>query len=76
MKGSVPARTDTDRTNYPGYLAAAVAERADTGTRVVGSLHHGVVADSAWSARIDTALALFEQDKDAAEFGAAVAAGR
>ncbi|WP_432836468.1 ABC transporter substrate-binding protein [Dactylosporangium sp. CA-092794] len=76
QKGSVPARTDTDRSKYTGYLASAVAEWADGGTRVVGSLTHGVVAGSAWNAKIDTALAAFVQDKDAAKFAAAVAAGR
>jgi glucose/mannose transport system substrate-binding protein len=76
QKGSVPARTDADKTKYTGYLAAAVAEWADSGTRVVGSMTHGVVVDSAWDARIDTALALFVQDKDAAKFAAAVVPGR
>jgi glucose/mannose transport system substrate-binding protein len=75
-KGSVPARTDTDRSKYTGYLAAAVAEWADAGTRVVGSLTHGVVADSAWNAKIDTALTAFVQDRDAARFAQAVVAGR
>lgn len=35
------ARTDADRSKYTGYLAAAVAEWADAGTRVVGSLPTG-----------------------------------
>jgi glucose/mannose transport system substrate-binding protein len=76
QKGSVPARTDADRSMYTGYLAAAVAEWADPGTRVVGSLTHGVVVDAAWNAKIDTALAAFVQDKDAAAFARVVAAGR
>jgi glucose/mannose transport system substrate-binding protein len=76
QKGSVPARTDTDRSKYTGYLAAALAEWADSGTRVVGSLTHGVVADTAWNAKIDTALAQFVQDNNAAAFATAVAAGR
>ncbi|MFI5907427.1 ABC transporter substrate-binding protein [Dactylosporangium sp. NPDC051541] len=76
QKGSVPARTDTDRAKYTGYLAAAVAEWADAATRVVGSLTHGVVADTAWNATIDTALTAFVQDRDAAKFAQAVAAGR
>jgi glucose/mannose transport system substrate-binding protein len=76
QKGSVPARTDTDRSKYTGYLAAAVAEWADGGTRVVGSLTHGVVADDAWNAKIDAALVAFVQDKDPARFATAVAEGR
>ncbi|WP_238015946.1 hypothetical protein KZZ52_08560 [Dactylosporangium sp. AC04546] len=51
-----------------------MAEWADGGTRVVGSMTHGVVVDSAWSAAFDTALSQFTQDKDAARFAAA--AGR
>jgi glucose/mannose transport system substrate-binding protein len=76
QKGSVPARTDTDRSKYTGYLAAALAEWADSGTRVVGSLTHGVVADSAWNAKIDAALAAFVQDQDAPAFATAVSSGR
>lgn len=76
QKGSVPARTDTDRSRYTGYLAAAVAEWVDDGTRVVGSMTHGVVVDTAWSERIDAALAVFVQDKDAVRFASAVGAGR
>ncbi|GGM74706.1 sugar ABC transporter substrate-binding protein [Dactylosporangium sucinum] len=74
QKGSVPARTDADSSKYTGYLAAAMAEWADEGTRVVGSMTHGVVVDNTWSTEIDTALSQFTQDKDAARFAAA--AGR
>ncbi|WP_426510791.1 hypothetical protein ACPPVO_09180 [Dactylosporangium sp. McL0621] len=75
QKGSVPARTDADRSKYTGYLAAAVVEWADAGTRVVGSLTHGVVANTEWNAAIDTTLAAFVLDKDAGKFARAVAAG-
>ncbi|MGI5244517.1 ABC transporter substrate-binding protein [Dactylosporangium sp. CA-139066] len=76
QKGSVPARTDTDRSKYTGYLAAALADWADPATRVVGSLTHGVVVDTIWSTKIDTALASFVQDKNAAAFANAVATAR
>jgi glucose/mannose transport system substrate-binding protein len=76
QKGSVPARTDTDRSRYTGYLAAAVAEWADGDTRVVGSVTHGVLVDTAGNEKIDAALAGFVQDKDAVKFASAVGAGR
>jgi len=73
-KGSVPARLDGDSALYRGYLAEAMAAWKDTHTKVVGSLTHGVVANSAWSAAIDTALVAFVRSRDAQAFAAAVAA--
>lgn len=73
QKGSVPARTDTDKSKYTGYLAAALAEWTSPSTKVVGSLAHGVVANNAWNGEIDSALGLFVQDKDVAKFANAVA---
>lgn len=72
-KGSVPARTDTDRAFYKGYIAEAMAAWADSDTTVVGSLTHGVVANTAWNAAIDTALATFVRSHDAAAFATSVA---
>jgi glucose/mannose transport system substrate-binding protein len=43
---------------------------ADT---VVGSLTHGVVANDAWKAEIDTALGLFLSDRDTDAFQSALA---
>lgn len=71
-KGSVPARTDTDKSLYKGYLEKALAEWQDDSTRIVGSLAHGVVANNAWNAEIDTALALFVKDGDVGKFAQAV----
>jgi glucose/mannose transport system substrate-binding protein len=73
QKGSVPARLDADKSKYTGYLALAIAEWTDSGTRVVGSLTHGVVAGTARSAAIDAALTLFVQDRDTVKFAAAAA---
>ncbi len=73
LKGSVPARTDADPTKYTGYLADALRQWRDPRTRIVGSLTHGVVADNAWNAEIDTALGLFVQDGDVAKFAGTVA---
>jgi glucose/mannose transport system substrate-binding protein len=72
-KGSVPARLDSDRALYHGYIAEAIAAWLDTDTTVVGSLTHGVVANTVWSAAIDTALAAFVHSHDAPAFAAAVA---
>ena len=73
QKGSVPARTDADKSKYQGYLAVALKDWQDPATKIVGSLTHGVVANNALSAEIDTALALFVQSRDSAAFAAAVA---
>jgi len=71
-KGSIPARKDADKSLYKGYLADAVAEFQDSSTKIVGSLAHGVVANNAWNAEIDTALGLFVKDGDVAKFAASV----
>jgi len=72
LKGSIPARSDGDRSLYDVYLTSAMDDwKSDT---VVGSLTHGVVANDAWKAKIDTALGLFLADKDVAAFQTALAA--
>jgi glucose/mannose transport system substrate-binding protein len=71
-KGSIPARKDADKSLYKGYLADALKEWQDPSTRIVGSLAHGVVANNAWNAEIDTALGLFVKDGDVAKFAASV----
>ncbi|HEX2221594.1 MAG TPA: ABC transporter substrate-binding protein [Candidatus Limnocylindria bacterium] len=66
VKGSIPARDDGDRSLYDAYLTSAMDDwNAD---RVVGSLAHGVVANDAWKAEIDTAIGLFLSDRDVAAF--------
>ena len=73
LKGSIPARTDVDSSHYTGYLAWDLDQWRDPRTRIVGSLTHGVVADNAWNAEIDTALELYLRDGDPARFAEAVA---
>jgi glucose/mannose transport system substrate-binding protein len=66
VKGSIPARSDGDRSLYDAYLQSAMDDwAADT---VVGSLTHGVVANDAWKAEIDTAIGLFLADRDVEAF--------
>jgi glucose/mannose transport system substrate-binding protein len=71
-KGSIPARKDADKALYKGYLANALTEWQRSSVRIVGSLTHGVVANNAWNAEIDTALGLFVKDGDVAKFAASV----
>lgn len=72
QKGSIPARTDADKSKYKDYLATALADWQNPSTKIVGSLAHGVVANNALSAEMDTALGLFMESGDAAAFGDAV----
>jgi glucose/mannose transport system substrate-binding protein len=72
-KGSVPARLDSDKSKYTDYLEWALKEWQNPGTKVVGSLVHGVVANNAFKAEIEKAYGIFVQDKDSAKFGGAVA---
>jgi len=73
QKGSVPARTDADKSKYQGYLAAALKDWQDPATKIVGSLAHGVVANNALGAEIDTALGIYVENRDSAGFAGAVA---
>ncbi|HET7502078.1 MAG TPA: ABC transporter substrate-binding protein [Kofleriaceae bacterium] len=72
QKGSVPARTDADKSKYQGYLAAALKDWQDPATKIVGSLTHGVVANNALSSEIDTALGIFIEKRDSKAFADAV----
>jgi glucose/mannose transport system substrate-binding protein len=72
LKGSIPARTDTDAALYQGYLGWALQQWRDPKTRIVGSLTHGVVANNAYNAEIDSALGLFVQDGDEGKFARTV----
>jgi glucose/mannose transport system substrate-binding protein len=66
-KGSIPARSDADSSLYPGYLGWSLRQWRDPKTRIVGSLTHGVVANNAYNAEIDSALGLFTQSGDTAK---------
>ena len=72
-KGSIPARADTDASLYTGYLGWALKQWRDPGTRIVGSLTHGVVANNAFSAEIDSALGLFGRHRDPGRLASALA---
>ena len=72
QKGSVPARTDADKSKYTNYLASALKDWQDPNTKIVGSLTHGVVANNALGSEIDTALSLFAAKGDTLAFAKAV----
>jgi glucose/mannose transport system substrate-binding protein len=72
VKGSIPARSDADRSLYGEYLLSAMDDWASN--RVVGSLTHGVVANDSWKSEIDTAIGLFLLDGDVAAFQEALTA--
>ena len=72
VKGSIPARTDADRSLYGEYLLSAMDDWS-TNT-VVGSLTHGVVANDSWKSEIDTALGLFLGTLDVQGFQEALVA--
>lgn len=72
VKGSIPARSDADRSLYGEYLLSAMDDWAND--RVVGSLTHGVVANDAFKSEIDTALGLFLADGNIEGFQSALVA--
>jgi glucose/mannose transport system substrate-binding protein len=74
VKGSIPARSDGDRSLYGEYLLSAMDDWASN--TVVGSLTHGVVANDSWKSEIDTALGLFLVDGDVAAFQTALVAAQ
>jgi glucose/mannose transport system substrate-binding protein len=65
IKGSIPARTDADRSLYDEYLLSAMDDWESD--EVTGSLQHGTVASDAFKSEIDTALGC-SCDGDAAAF--------
>jgi glucose/mannose transport system substrate-binding protein len=66
VKGSIPARTDGDRSLYDEYLLSAMDDWSSD--QVTGSLTHGTVANDNFKSEIDTALGLFLTDGDAEAF--------
>jgi len=60
VKGSIPARTDTVKEDYPPYQQDAIAAlQLDT---VVPSLAHGVAAAPRWTEEITSAVVQFGKD--------------
>ncbi|MDH3307900.1 MAG: ABC transporter substrate-binding protein [Acidimicrobiia bacterium] len=72
VKGSIPARSDGDRSLYGVYLQSAMDDWASDD--VAGSLTHGVVANDSWKSEIDSSLGAFLTNRDVAAFQAALVA--
>jgi len=60
-KGSIPARTDANPSDYPAYQQTALASFAND--TVVSSLAHGAAARIGWSTAISKAVAKFGEDR-------------
>jgi ABC-type sugar transport system, periplasmic component len=65
-KGSIPARTDVDASEYPEYQQTALKSYAED--VIVSSLAHGAAADTAWSTAIQDAVSRFGTDRDVTAF--------
>jgi glucose/mannose transport system substrate-binding protein len=64
IKGSIPARTDGDRSLYDEYLQSAMDDFASDA--IVPSLMHGAAAAPSWQSDIMDAVGLFSSDRDVA----------
>jgi glucose/mannose transport system substrate-binding protein len=62
IKGSIPARTDGDRSLYDVYLQSAMDDFASD--EIVPSLAHGAAASEGWVTAIGDAMTLFVADLD------------
>jgi glucose/mannose transport system substrate-binding protein len=70
LKGSIPARTDEDKSLYTGYLAWALDEWGKD--KLVGSFYHGVVANNTWHGDIEQAEGVFLKDWNVSSFQSAL----
>lgn len=66
VKGSIPSRSDGDRSLYDEYLQSAMVDWSRD--VIVGSLYHGVVANDFWKAEINNALGIFLDDHNVPKF--------
>ena len=71
VKGSIPARTDGDRSLYDVYLQSAMDDFASD--EIVPSLAHGAAASEGWVTAAGDAITLFMADLDVDAAQAALA---
>lgn len=71
IKGSIPARTDGDRSLYDVYLQSAMDDFASN--EIVPSLAHGAAASEGWVTAFGDAMTLFVADLDVAAAQVAMA---
>jgi glucose/mannose transport system substrate-binding protein len=62
LKGSIPARTDGDRSLYDEYLLSAMDDFASND--ITPSLAHGAAASEGWVTAFNDAMTLFVSDLD------------
>jgi glucose/mannose transport system substrate-binding protein len=62
LKGSIPARTDGDRSLYDAYLQSAMDDFASN--EIAPSLAHGAAASEGWVTAFNDAMTLFVADLD------------
>ena len=62
LKGSIPARTDGDRSLYDVYLQSAMDDFATNA--IVPSLAHGAAASEGWSTSVSDVMTFFITDLD------------
>lgn len=72
IKGSIPARTDADRSLYDDYLQSAMDDFARD--VIVPSLMHGAAAAPSWQQDVIDAVSLFIANRDVAAFQEALSA--
>ena len=70
LKGSIPARKDANPKLYDTYLKWALQQWKHD--KLAGSLTHGVVANNAWNAAVDSAIGIFLGTKDVGKFQSAL----
>jgi glucose/mannose transport system substrate-binding protein len=64
LKGSIPARTDGNRSLYDVYLQSAMDDFASN--QIVPSLAHGAAASTGWVTAANDVMTLLVSDKDVA----------
>jgi glucose/mannose transport system substrate-binding protein len=62
IKGSIPARTDADKSKYNSYQLAAMDDFANN--TIVPSLAHGSAVSEAWLTAINDVMSVFTSDLD------------
>jgi glucose/mannose transport system substrate-binding protein len=71
LKGSIPARTDGDRSLYDVYLQSAMDDFASND--ISPSLAHGAAASEGWVTAVNDTMTLFVSDLDVASAQGAMA---
>lgn len=71
QKGSIPARTDADKSKYDEYLQYSIEQFATN--KLAPSIEHGAAAPTAFVTEFENAVNVFASDNNAADFTANIA---